>query len=111
MSNVQVLLNIAAIALNGLAIFTIGWFIDRQPARFGASSDGIIRATILASLLATGLWFLALFTFGDGINLYGTILMGGSGSAIAMLLAITLYRWRRSRPNRPRGDALRDTFT
>ena len=55
MSAVQFLLNVAAIALNGAAIFGIGWFIDRRRASFGATNEGIVRATMLASIFATGL--------------------------------------------------------
>ncbi len=110
-SILQILLNIAAIAVNGLAIFMIGWFVDRRLVRFRASSDGIIRATLAASFFATGLWLFALFIFGSRINLYGTALMGGSGGAIAMLVAIILYRRRRTRPNSSQADVLRDTFS
>ena len=109
MSNVQLLLNIAAVAVNGLVILTIGWFIDRRRARLDASGYGIFRATMIVSILVTGLWFSGLFIFGGRVNLYGTALMGGG--AIAMLGATILYRWRRSRPAHPRADALRDTFS
>ena len=111
MDAVQILLNIAVIVANGLVILAIGWFIDRRHSAFWESSDGIIRATIVASISATGLWFLGLLIFGDGINLFGTALMGGTGGAIAMLGAIILYRRRRSRPAHRRTDALRDTFS
>lgn len=111
MSAVQFLLNVAAIALNGAAIFGIGWFIDRRRASFGATNEGIVRATMLASIFATGLWFLALLTFGRAINLYGIVLMGGSGALIAMAAAIIVYRRRRSRSAVPPVDQLRDTFS
>ena len=110
-SAMQILLNIAAVTANGLAIFVIGWFIDRRRAAVSTSRDGIIRATMIATIFAAGLWLLGLIVFGDGVNLYGSALMGGSGGAIAMLGAIILYRWRRSRPANPRTDALRDTFS
>ena len=110
-STLQILLNMAVVAVNGLAVFMIGWFIDRRRATFSASSGGIIRATIIASIFATSLWFLGFVILGDGINLYGTALMGGSGGAIATLAAIILYRRRRARPAIPRTKALRDTFS
>jgi cellobiose-specific phosphotransferase system component IIC len=110
-TGIQILLNIAVTAANGLAIFAIGWLIDRRRASFGGSDDGIIRATIIASILATGLWFFGLLAFGDRINLYGTVVMGGSGGAIAMLAAIIQYRRRRARPAEPRADAIRDIFS
>jgi hypothetical protein len=110
-STLQILLNIAVTAANGLAIFAIGWLIDRRRAAFSASGEGIIRATIIASIFATGLWFLGFVILGDGINPYGTILMGGSGGAIATMAAIILYRRRRLRPANPRTEALRDTFS
>lgn len=110
-SSLQILLNIAVTAANGLAIFAIGWFIDRRRATFGGPDDGIIQATIAASILATTLWFFGLLVFGDGVNLYGTAMMGGSGTAIAMLAAIILYRRRRARPEGPQAAALRDIFS
>lgn len=111
MSTVQFLLNVAVIAANGAAIFGIGWLVDRRRANFGAASEGILRATMFASIFATGLWFLALLIFGGAINLYGTALMGGSGSLIAMVAAILLYRRRRSQIAVPPVDRLRDTFS
>lgn len=111
MDTAQILLYIAVIALDGLAISAIGWFVDRRWAAFRDASDGILRATIAASVFATGLWFLGLFVFGGGFNLYGTALMGGSGGAIAMLVATIIYRRRRSRLADPRAEALRDTFS
>jgi len=110
-STVQILLNIAAIAVNGLAIFTIGWLVDRRRATSGSANDGIIRATLIASIFAAALWLVGLFIFGGTVNLYGAALMGGSGGAIAMLVATILHRRRRSRPANPRKDALRDTFS
>jgi len=110
-STVQILLNIAAIAVNGLAIFTIGWLVDRRRATLGSSNDGIIQATMIASIFAAALWLVGLFVFGGEVNLYGAALMGGSGGAIAMLVATILHRRRRSRPTNLRTDALRDTFS
>ena len=111
MDAAQILLNIAVIALNGLAISAIGRFIDRRWAVFRDARDGLLRATIVASVFATGLWFLGLFVFGGGFNLYGAALMGGSGGAIAMLVATIICRRRRSRLVDPRAEALRDTFS
>lgn len=111
MSAVQFLLNIAVIALNGATIFGFGWLVDRRRAAFGAVGEGILRATMLASIFATMLWFLALLIFGGEINLYGTVLMGGSGSFIAMVAAILLYRRRQQRSAVPPVKRLRDTFS
>lgn len=111
MDTAQIFLNIAVIVLNGSAISAMGWFIDNRRATFTDSSDGIFRATIIASVFATGLWFLGLFVFGDGFNPYGTAMMGGSGGAIAMLVATIIHRRRRSRLSDPRTDALHDIFS
>lgn len=110
-TTLQTILNMVVILMNGLAIFAIGWFIDRRRASFRMSGEGIIRATIIAAIFAATVWFASLFYFGGRVNLYGTALMGGTGGGIAILLAIRLYRRRRRRPKPPLASEILDTFS
>ena len=108
MTLLQVLVNIAVFAANGLATFVIGWVMDRWILpRLGGKID-ILTATLAAILITTILWFAALWLFGDGPNFFGTALMGGTGGLIAILLAVAVHR-NRLRRDRAAID-IGDTF-
>jgi hypothetical protein len=107
MTATQLILNICIFAANGAAVFAMAWLIDRWLFAVG----DIIKATLIASTIGTGLWFVALWAFGDGINPFGTALMGGTGAALAMMAAVIGHRRRIEKLTQRRRKDAADTFT